>query len=67
MLTRYGLSDHHTILIRCRDSFECKFPSRYRMNISVLKEEKIWKVMKGLMEKVDVSKGKEDPTGHCGT
>jgi hypothetical protein len=45
----YCLSDHHPILAVCQDSAERKFPSRYKMNISVLKNKRRKKLLRELL------------------
>jgi hypothetical protein len=45
------ISDHHPILAICQDTIERQFPSRYRLNTSVLKDDSKRKVLQGLVVK----------------
>lgn len=45
------LSDHNPVLIKCEDSQERFFPSRYRRNCSLFKEEGTKEKMEELLEK----------------
>lgn len=45
------LSDHNPILIKCEDTKEKFFPSRYRMNLLLSKDEEMREKMAQLLQK----------------